>query len=76
MVDPVMSSHVAGAHPAVIEQSRWRLGGSGSDLCDPFGGGRGSGIFTVMGLWNFLRRGSKVTTGEKAARFSTNLFTT
>lgn len=76
VVDPVISSQVAGAHPAVMEQSKWRLGGKGSDLWVPFGGGRGSGIVTVIGLWNLRLRGSRVTTGEKAALLPTILLTT
>ena len=37
-------------------------------LSIPFCAGRGSGMVSVIGLWNFLRRGSTVTIGETATR--------
>lgn len=36
----------------------------------------GTGMVMVMGLWNFLLRGSTVTIGLKVARFPTKFFTT
>lgn len=77
-VEAVMSSQVAGTEPAVMEQSSLRPGGKGSDLPtfpDVMGCccccAMGIGMVIVIGLWNLRRRGSMVTTGEKAMRLPT-----
>lgn len=73
-VVPVMSSHCAGAEPPVMEQRRRRVGGSwpGCPLycvSIPLFDDCGNGMHSVIGLWNFRRRGSTVTMGDTATRF-------
>ena len=57
----------------VIEHSRRRVGVSPEYwLIIPFDAATGTGMVRVIGLWNFLRRGSTVTIGDTATRLPSN----
>ena len=57
----------------VIEHSSRRVGVSPEYwLIMPFEAATGTGMVSVIGLWNFLLRGSTVTIGDTATRFPSN----
>lgn len=64
----------AGETVPVIEHSSRRVGVSPEYwLIMPFEAATGTGIVRVIGLWNFLLRGSTVTMGDTATRFPSSL---
>jgi len=57
-----------------MEQRRRRVGASPEYwLIMPLLAARGTGMVSVMGLWNLRRLGSTVTIGETATRFPRSL---
>ena len=72
----IVCHECGGCNWPVMLQSRRKVGVSPLYwLIIPRAAAWGTGIVKVMGLWNFLRRGSTVTIGDTATRLP-NSFTT